>query len=92
MSVSQGSFIIPLIPQKTENGESNFLLLLCHFDLHVFVNAFTFGTGYASLLTLIRGGFGSTSFSLEWLFMLYPARVKCVCEMHNIYLCKEYLT
>jgi len=58
----------------------------------VFLNAFTFGTGYASLLTLIRAGFGSLSFSLEWLFMLYPARAKCVYVMYNIDVCKEYLT
>lgn len=44
-----------------ENSESNFLLLLCHFDFRVLVKALTLGTGYASLFTLIRGSSGSVS-------------------------------
>lgn len=46
-----------------ENNESNFLLLLCHFDFHVLVNALTLGTGYASLFALIRGSSSSVSLS-----------------------------
>lgn len=46
-----------------ENSESNFLLLLCHFDFRVLVNALTLGTGDASLFALIRGSSGSVSLS-----------------------------
>lgn len=58
MSVLQGSLLIHLtgLGDPKENregwkGESNLLLLLCHFELHVFMNTFTLGTGDPSLVT-----------------------------------------
>lgn len=58
ISVLQGSLLIQLtgLGDPKENregwkGKSNLILLLYHFELHVFMNRLTLGTGDPSLLT-----------------------------------------